>query len=147
MNTFFKYLDLPKIPEYLLVDIASIEQQKNIYGIELPFYKQFEVSNELYTFLKSIFDFEFSAQYQIIRKELPIHKDRSRTECINYLIDNGGANSSLMIYNEDKTTVVHREQIENFKWHWIDVSKFHGVSGLQDSPRFSITVTPTEKTY
>jgi hypothetical protein len=142
MLNVFKYLDLPEIPAYLLPNINTVEIQKNVYHIDVPFYKQFEISTELNDFLKSIFKFKFVAHYQIIKTGIPIHKDKSRVECINYLINNGGEDSCLKIYQEDKKSILFKEHIENFKWHWIDVSKFHSVSGLTNNSRFSLSVTP-----
>lgn len=147
MTFVFEYLNLPKIPEYLLDDLVKIESQENLYGLKTAYYKQFEINKELNDYLKSIFNFDFSVQYQVIRKGIPIHKDRSRIECINYLIDNGGETSFLEIYDEDKITLLAKEQIENFRWHRINVSKFHGVSGLSFRPRVSVTITPTDKKF
>ena len=142
MYNFFKYLDLPVIPFDLLSTLEEVIQQKNIYNINTSFYKQFDINDNLNNYLKTIFNFKFTAQYQIIRYGIPIHKDRNRLECINYLIDNGGPDSYLEIYNEDKKTILFKEHIENYKWHWINVGKFHGASGLRIKPRFSLSVTP-----
>lgn len=111
----------------------------------VPYYVQFEVGPELKRFLKSIFAFEFAAQYQIIREGLPVHKDRKRTECFNYLIEDGGDNTHLHMYHEDKETIMHTMRVERFRWHWINVGMFHGVSGLTNDPRLAITITPLDK--
>lgn len=145
MNDFFRYVDIPKIPDHLIDTLAAFVNRKNIYDVEKSYYLQFEISKELETFLKSIFDFKITAQYQIIKKGLPIHKDRKRTECFNYLIETGGSDTCLNTYDEDKETVLHSVHIEPFKWHWINVGKFHGVSGLTDAPRLAISVTPLDK--
>jgi hypothetical protein len=142
MHSIFKYLDLPVIPFNLLNTLEEVQQQKNIYDVDFYFYKQFDINDALNNYLKTIFNFKFTAQYQIIRYGIPIHKDRARLECINYLIDNGGPESCLEIYDEDKKSILLKEHIENYKWHWINVSKFHGVSGLKSKPRFSLSITP-----
>ena len=147
MIPVFEYLNLPDIPEYLLDDIFKIELQENLYELKTIYYKQFEISNELKDYLRSVFDFDFVAQYQVIRKDIPIHKDRSRIECINYLINNGGETSCLEIYDDVKTTLLFKEHVENFRWHRINVSKFHGVSGLDLRARYSITLTPISKKF
>ena len=147
MNEFFKYVDLPEIPRHLILDISEIEKQENVFTLKKFFYKKYEISNELNLYLKDIFNFEFVAQYQVIRNYIPIHKDIGRTECFNYLLDNGGESSSLDIYEDDKQTKILSEKIDNFKWHWINVSKYHGVSGLTNKPRYSITVTPANSKF
>jgi len=145
MNNFFRYVDLPQVPSHLIVNSMFLEKQKNIYGVNSAHYSQFQISKDLQDFLKSIFDFEITAQYHVIRKGLSIHKDRSRTECFNYLIEDGGEDACLNIYDDSKEAILQSVRVELFKWHWINVAEFHGVSGLTDVPRLAITVTPLHK--
>jgi hypothetical protein len=145
MFEYFKYVDLPKIPSDLLETINIIESKENYFkNKSYRYYKQYKINLELNDFLKSIMPLPFRASYQIIRSGIDIHKDIGRLECFNYLLDNGGDDSKLTIYDENKTTILHQEHIEPFRWHWICVNKFHGVSNLI-RPRIAITVSIDEK--
>lgn len=142
-NDYFKYVDLPPIPENLLLtDIYSIERSENLFRIkDYRFYGIYGIGDKLTEYLKGIFSFDFFAGYQIVRDGIHIHKDGSRTECFNYLIDNGGRDNTLNIYHEDKKTILHSGTVDIHKWHWINVGMFHNVTNLS-RPRFGITVTP-----
>lgn len=141
MNKYFKYVDYPDIPAGMFKDLAEIESGYNVSSTpQFEFYKVFTVSDELNLFLKSIFQFEFVANIHVMRPGFPIHKDRKRKECINYLLSTGGDNTKLSIYDEDKKTEIFSEHIPIKKWHWIDVSKFHGVSGIE-YPRYALTIS------
>jgi hypothetical protein len=142
INDYFQYLDLPNIPNELIeLDLKQLETRDNIF-IEpnYPFYKQYPVDDKLSEYLKSIIVDSFFASYQVIRKGIAVHKDINRTECLNYILDTGGDDSRLSMYDDDTTTVLYSGHVEPLKWHRINVSKFHGVSGLT-RPRISISVT------
>lgn len=144
-SMLFAYLNLPKIPTELLeYDLMKIENRENIFRIpEYQFYKQFNILNDdLNNFLRNIFNFEFFAAYQVVRNGIHIHKDGIRTECINYQFDTGGEFNSLNIYDEDKITVLHKENILPNCWHYINVSKYHNVTELT-RPRIGISITCT----
>ena len=119
---YFKYVSYPEIPAGLIEPLEIIEHKKNISSTpEYDFYRVFPILPELQDFLDSIFSFKFYASIHVIRTGFPIHKDRTRTECINYLLSTGGNNTRLSIYDEDKTTELFSEHIPVKKWHWIDV--------------------------
>lgn len=141
----FTYLNLSKIPiELLEYDLKKIESRENLFRIpDYQYYKQFDILNDdLNIFLKSLFSFEFFAAYQVVRNGIHIHKDGIRTECINYQIDTGGDLNSLNIYDEDKCTILHKENIIANRWHYINVGKYHNVTGLI-RPRIGISITCT----
>jgi hypothetical protein len=139
----FQYINiLPEIPEELrMVDLKELQTQENIFrNPKYLFYKLYDIKNKkLIEFLNSIFNFPFWAGYQLVRNGLHIHKDYSRSECINYQFDPGGDLNSLNIYDEDKQTILHKEHILPNKWHYINVGKYHNVTGLS-RPRIGISV-------
>lgn len=138
----FKYLNLPEIPEHLILksveDFAGLENIFSIKGYE--FYKQYNIPNkELTEYIEDIFKCTLFCSYQVIKQGITIHKDRNRTECINYLIATGGESAALNIHDDNKKIVL-RELIPTKKWHWIDVSQYHSVTGLQTT-RISLSVS------
>jgi hypothetical protein len=136
----FKYLDLPEVPVELLTDINTISKLKNVFKLKLyPFYKQYEVPNqELKDYIEELFKCRCFCSYQIIRNKIAIHKDMGRTECYNYIIDPGGQNAALDLYDES-LVLVESIKIPSYKWHWIDVSQFHGVSNIE-TIRLSLSI-------
>jgi hypothetical protein len=144
---YFKYLDFPAIPDYLLKTAPEhFLGEKNIFRIPTyKYYKQYEVGNELVEYLQSIIPYPFHSSYQVIRNGLDIHKDGARTECINYIISTGGINSALNIYNEDKQ-IIYSEKIEPLRWHWINVGMFHNVTNI-DNTRISISLNVFNKSF
>lgn len=135
----FKYLSLPEIPNDLILDYEEFSKSKNTFVFKnYPYFKQYEITGPLRDYLDSIFNCEFVASYQVIRNGIAIHKDYGRTECINYLIETGGPMASLDIYDEGKNLLIS-EKIPAKKWHWIDVTKLHGVSNIE-SIRMSISI-------
>lgn len=113
---------------------------ENIFSIkDYPYYKQYKIQNqELLSFLKDIFECDFFCSFQLLKNGIAIHKDIDRTECINYIIDPGGNSAALNLYDDNKNITLS-EQIPACKWHWIDVSRYHGVTGITNT-RYSISV-------
>ena len=145
---YFKYMDFPTIPDELLgQDLNYFVGRKNIFRIpSYTHYKQYEIDTKLKEFLSEIFKFDFHCSYQVITNGLDIHKDGSRTECLNYLIDTGGEDSELRIYNDDKLEILHSERILNKKWHWINVGMNHNVVNISNT-RISISIDPYKTTF
>jgi hypothetical protein len=145
---YFKYMDFPAIPDNLLVqDIGYFSNKENIFRIpSYAHYKQYEVDTNLKDYLRTIFHFDFHCSYQVITNGIAIHKDGCRTECLNYLIDTGGAESELRIYDEDKSTILHSEIILDRKWHWINVGLNHNVVNISGT-RISISINPYNTTF
>lgn len=139
---YFKYFDLPQIPEHLyLKTVSEFESLTNIFRLpNYPCFKQYHVNEGLNEFMRQHVKFDFFCGYQLIRNNIAIHKDAGRAECVNYLIDTGGPNAQLNIFDEDKITILHSEKIPPFKWHWIDVSKNHNVTGI-DTVRIAISLS------
>ena len=142
MPQTYRILDLLPIPKTLILPLEVIQQQKNIYEPDVAFFKKYEISAELQSFLTPLFPFAFIAEYQISTAGLHMHKDRNRTECFNYMIDNGGADSKLAFYLDDKKTMIDSVHIKNSTWHWLNTTIFHKINGLGKNPRLSVTVTP-----
>ena len=138
---FFKYLDLPPIPEHLLAaDRDQFRLRENFFRMPTyEFYKLHHISPDIKDFLTTIFPFPFHVAYQVITEGFDIHKDSYRDEAFNFILDTGGEQATLTLYEEDKTSIIHQERIQPLRWHWIDVSKFHNVVDIATT-RISMSV-------
>lgn len=135
--------DLPAPPSELILALEEIEhlQDDSVGGMfgKPNNYRKYPVNAELADWLQSAFPDCDTFDYQIIRKGLRVHKDVARTECYNFLVDNGGPNSRTTWYQDDKETITHTEIIPSQVWHKLQVDVFHGVSDV-DEVRIGITV-------
>jgi hypothetical protein len=135
----YKFLDVPEIPEELILPLDEVLQLENIFGGATNNYTIHECQPELRDWLKSHFPDCTKFRYQTLIDEIPVHKDRGRDIAINYILDTGGDDVKTVWYEEDWTTATHDMIFPAKKWHEIDVSIYHGVSGLT-SRRWAITV-------
>ena len=142
MNSdYIKYVNLPQIPEGLLVNtIDDFSELKNIFiKDKYPLYKQYlNVNPDLRDWLQDTLHCYFFCSYQVIREGILVHKDFGRTECMNYILATGGENAVLNMYDDDRNLIV-AAQVPVHKWHWLNVTKFHGAANL-DTVRLSLTV-------
>jgi hypothetical protein len=133
MKSFFNYVDLPNVPEYLLESIDSIINKPNSEFSSVPkgyaYFHTKPISNELLVWIETVFDRKVHAGYQIIKEGIHIHKDYGRLVAFNYLLQTGGSNVSTNIYDEDKN-LIHSEIIMPKKWHCLKTDVFHDVRGM-----------------
>ncbi len=143
-----QYLDLPPVPVHLLKTVDEIialppkemtevpDQYHNVFNTRF-------VEPELDDWLKSIFDFPMYAQYQLIYRGIPIHKDKSnRLLAYNFLLATGGDNVITTIY-DDRMKLMQFEKLQLHRWHRIETGYFHGIHGIAiGSVRCSISITP-----
>jgi hypothetical protein len=135
-----EYLNLPSIPEDLLESVESIISKRS-YVFYSKNYIMHNTSKELNEYLKTIFNFKFVSNYQIIKSEIPIHIDiNDRTTAYNYLLAAGGNNVVTAIYDSNYR-IIQSEQIQLKKWHRINTGKLHGVHGITGL-RIGLTITP-----
>lgn len=145
-------LDYKKIPDNLILPIEEVEKGENIFKKKISaktyirvgnFYKQFKVNESLNIFLKTVFMFNFNANYQIIRNGIEIHRDITRNECYNYIINSGGKNVITKFLNKKKE-ILDSMCIPQKVWHKLNVSEMHGVDNIE-TIRYGITVTKVKK--
>jgi hypothetical protein len=138
----FRYFDLPHIPDHLLLTTPEeFSTLTNIFKFpNYPYFKQYAVSTELNDFMKQHVSFPFYCSWQVVRNNIAIHKDNGRTEAVNYIIDTGGINAQLNIFDDDAKTIVFSEKIPPRIWHWIDVGRFHNVTGIE-SVRIAVSLS------
>lgn len=142
-----EYLNLPKIPDQLIVDIyktirntAPKERHSVPEGTDAEKYSAWnsiKASDELKTFTRSIFDFDHDVHIFVLSGDLPIHKDNTRDVAYNYILETGDANTNF--HNSDKV-LIEENKIEPFRWHKLDVKEFHSVL-IPSPPRVLVSVS------
>ena len=142
-----EYLDLPKIPEELIVDIyktirsTSPKERHSVpEGTDAEQYNAWnsiKASNKWKEFTNSIFDFEHDVHIFVLSGDLPIHKDNTRDVAYNYVLETGGATTN---FHDDEKTLVEEHNIETFKWHKLNVKNYHSVL-IPTPPRVVVSVS------
>ncbi len=142
-----EYLDLPKIPEELIVDIYQTirntepkERHSVPEGTDAEkhnAWNSIKASERLKEFTSSIFNFEHDVHIFVLSGDLPIHKDNTRDVAYNYVLETG--NASTNFHDSDKV-LVEEHNIETFKWHKLNVKEFHSVV-IPEPPRVLVSVS------
>lgn len=142
-----EYLDLPKIPEELIVDIyqtirntAPKERHSVPEGTDAEkhnAWNSIKASEKLKEFTRSLFDFEHDVHIFVLSGDLPVHKDNTRDVAYNYVLETGGASTNF--HNEEKL-LVEENFIEPFRWHKLDVKELHSVL-IPQPPRVLVSVS------
>jgi len=135
----YRYLNLPTVPENLILPVSQTLELENIFGGETDNYTIHEVQDELREYLQALFPDYTKFRYQTLKQQVPVHKDRGRTKAINYIIHNGGADVRTVWYEEDYTTPTHDVKLMSRRWHELDVDTYHSVIGITGL-RYAITV-------
>lgn len=143
-----EYLDLPPVPQQFIKPVEEIIALPPKIMTEVPeayqnVFNTRYVEDELNEWLKTIFDFPMFAQYQLIYRGIPVHKDKSnRLLAYNFLLATGGDNVITTIY-DDNMKLLQFEKLPTHRWHRIETGYFHGVHGIAiGSVRCSISITP-----
>jgi len=137
---YFVYLNLPCLPKELIADLSDIMSRPNNFLGRSENYTLHSILNQrLYNEITNIFPFKIKASYHVLKKHVVIHKDINRVDAFNYIIEAGNATTTF--YDNDKKTILFEKNIEPLRWHYLNVSKFHGVTNIE-RVRLAITVTP-----
>lgn len=147
-----EYLELPKLPEDLIVDIYQTirntpskdrhSEPKNTDAEKNNAWNSIKASEKLKEFTRSIFDFEHDVHIFVLSGDLPIHKDNTRDVAYNYILETGDANTNF--HDADKK-LTEENKIDPFRWHKLDVKEFHSVL-IPKPPRVLVSVSVYWKT-
>lgn len=147
-----EYLDLPKIPEELIVDIYQTirntapkerhSEPKETDAEKYAAWNSIKASDKLKQFTHSIFDFEHDVHIFVLSGDLPVHKDNTRDVAYNYVLETGGASTNF--HDVDKN-IIEENEIETFRWHRLNVKEFHSVA-IPLPPRVVVSVSVHWKT-
>lgn len=142
-----EYLDLPKIPEELIVDIYQTIRNtvpkerhsvpENTDAEKHNAWNSIKASDRLKEFTRSIFEFEHDVHIFVLSGNLPVHKDNTRDVAYNYVLETGGASTNF--HDADKV-LAEEHNIEPFRWHKLDVKEFHSVL-IPQPPRVLVSVS------
>lgn len=78
--------------------------------------------------------------FQIMRGDVPMHKDFGTETKLVYLIQPGGSEVKTNFYADDRQTVTHSYIIPVNHWHVLRASAYHSVDGVEPGQvRFSLT--------
>lgn len=142
-----EYLDLGRIPDYLIVDIYQTirntppkERHSVPEGTDAEKYNAWNsinASDKLKEFVKTLFDFEHDVHIFVLSGDLPVHKDNTRNVAYNYVLETGGSTTNF--HDEDKV-LIEENDIATFHWHRLNVSNFHSVS-IPNPPRVLVSVS------
>ena len=136
-------MNFPTIPSNLLDSVDDIINR----NLRIPFigtnnktfsidedaphwdFKRYEVNSDLNDWLKNNIPFKLHAQYQIIKTDMPIHKDRT-IFAYNYLISTGGSEVFTHIHDNNRE-IIETVCIPAFEWYRLNTLRFHSVIGVE----------------
>jgi len=134
-------LNLPKIDlskKWYLEDRPGFFSKK-------PGYYSYHVTEQTRELVCSLFPKDFfqdksqiMAQIMTSGVEGVIHKDVSRLYAINYMLDTGGEDAHLGLYNEQKQLVDTYKQVVG-EWCLLDTQRYHAIKDVE-SKRTALTI-------
>jgi len=136
-----KKLKLPKI------NLSATWYLKGRPGFfsKKPGYYSYHVTEQTRELVHSLFPKDFftekcqiTAQMMTSGVEGVVHKDVSRVYAINYMLDTGGDDAYLGLYNEDKELVDTYKQAPG-EWCLLDTQKYHAIKDVV-SERIALTI-------
>lgn len=135
----FWILNIPKIPEHLILPLEEILELENVFEGDSNNYTVHDVQKELKEYLQPLFPNYRKFRYQTMTGDIPVHVDNSRDFAINYIIDPGGDNVHTVWYEEDRITPTQDAKFPAQQWHEIQVNLYHNVTGITGR-RYGITI-------
>ena len=149
--SFFTYVDFPAVPEELfeyaydaiqnqpllldrkrMIETANAVTDKSIDHLldTERAYHRFIVAKPLSDYIYTFLEPDYEVYMQTIKGGMrtAIHIDLDRHYVYNYIIDTGGPRVFTNWYNSQRK-IIESVEIEPFRWHQIDVSQLHNVSG------------------
>jgi hypothetical protein len=142
-----EYLDLPKIPEDLIVDIYQTirntdpktrhSMPEGTDAEKYAAWNSIKASTTLKEFIKTLFPFEHDVHIFVLSDNLPMHKDNTRDVAYNYVLETGTAST---IFHTESGEILEENNIKPFQWHKLDVSKYHSVV-IPEAPRILVSVS------
>ena len=146
----FNYVDLPQIPEHLLTHIIDNDGVDRSWHASNN-YLWYMCHDELKGWVRQNIGDKISIGkigLQEMTKDILPHTDTGRAFALNYIVRTGDGILSHYetknFYNGgfisiDKCKEINRVAVEPFKWHMLNTSVLHGVSGIKSS-RLALTI-------
>lgn len=147
-----RYLNYPKVPESLYLEIPRILSAKN----DMPRYTNIEEYPPMQAYLITGPLFEWiqtnipiiigdSCHINHISDTIDIHQDFQKDRYkVNYLFKTGGPEVKLNFFDENKQ-FTHYEIVESQRWYTFDSKIYHNVSNLSPGQkRIGITIATSD---
>jgi len=142
---------LPSVPKKLIDDLLEIEKYKNVFPEPeyADHYSSHVAKKNLEEWAQKQFSYPVVTRYQIVRKNLPIHKDVGIVGTkYNYLITLGGKDVRTRWWSDDKDPkeMIYEKAWTNQdinQWYEINIETAHQVINVEE-PRISITIRKAE---
>lgn len=146
---YVTYLNLPKIPTYLLELISNdfLEVSTNnafpkndiTYSEIKKIYASISPPKDLNVWLCDNVSKNLKWFVQVIKKDLPLHKDIGTACKLNYVFELGGSGVETSFYDDDKK-LVYSEVIVPHRWHILKVDTLHRAWNIEnDKIRLSVS--------
>ena len=136
-------VDFPIVPSNLLDSVDDILYRYEKLSFTDTSYKTFsfaedaaaydfsrkEVNSDLREWVKNNIPLKLVPQYQIIKTDIPMHKDRT-IFAYNYFISTGGQNVLTNVFDKDRN-LLQSVRIPKFEWYRLSTLYFHDVIGVE----------------
>jgi hypothetical protein len=139
-----RYLNLPKIPKYITKTISKnvndYQWDKNSQpkpGYEESYIWTDSNNSIVNNWCKTNICEDMYWAFQLMRKDVDLHRDRGTEIKLSYLLDSGGDNV-VTEFLDEQLNVTHSYVIEPNRWHILNVKCLHRVINI-NSLRFSVT--------
>ena len=140
---FYRYIDLPKLPDAILsqINFNFDQYDKKDAGRHGDIYTWSDSFNQsVNQWCQQNICSSMWWGFQIIRGDLPAHKDNGTLAKFVYLIDDGGPTVVTEWWDDKKSKVIDSVILETHRWHILKVDNIHSVRGIVPGRvRFSIT--------
>ena len=133
--------------------LPKINLPDDFYHVEYPGFRStkksgyysYHVKKKIKEKVKALFpanffndDVKIMAQIMDSGVDGVVHKDVSRVYAINYMLNTGGKDAHLGLYNEDKELIDTYKQVPG-EWCLLDTQKYHAIREVI-SKRISLTI-------
>lgn len=142
-----EYLNLPKIPEDLIVNVyqtirnvPASDRHSNKEGTDAenhPAWNSIKASDKLKQYVATIFQEDHDVHIFILSDDLPVHKDNTRDTAYNYILETG---SAVTNFHDDAGNIIESHEIQTFTWHKLNVKTNHSVN-IPCGPRVVVSVS------
>lgn len=140
---FFRYVNFPSIPKSL---IGKLNRNLSEYSRKAPskipdeFLWSDDNNHDLNHWCQQNICTSMYFAFQLIFKDLPLHKDMGSVCKLNYILESGGKNVVNEWYDEDQKTLLQSATIQPMKWHMFKADTYHAVKNIDlGKIRFAIT--------
>lgn len=137
-----RYLKFPDIPADILSRVSRRYDDYSLkvnYGNGLFSWSD-DCTDEILPWCKQNICETMHWGFQIMRGNIPMHRDIGTEIKFVYLIEAGGSDVKTNFYADDGVTITHSYVIPPLQWHILKANAYHSVDGVDPGQiRFSLT--------